>query len=474
MEQASIDTLRKIATRDTWTIEEHRELQQQLFHLTDAPRKFSEVLEELEDANPEPQGAVALKIGIARYMLCRFDQAIAALTAATAGKEREYFLAQCYRGMRNWDKAISQFQAAKKQGWDAIETDVRVIEAKAQVGDMDGAAQDLQTLEKAVGTSDDPHTQADLGYLKGLLAELNNLSDEALDAYEAARELCPEHSEVTFRLAYHLDLHGDEEDAMALYQECLQAPPVYVNALLNLAVLLEDAEEYPRAVACCRRILRCNPNHTRARLFLHDALASTDMFYDEDQARRIAKRNAVLDIPVTDFELSVRARNCLKKMNIHTLGDLVNTSEPELLGYKNFGETSLKEIKDMLSIKGLRLGQAADEVDEFGALMGASGGEMSPEEEGSRAIRVDQIELSVRAKRVLEEIGVATLGELADHTEVELMGRKNFGQTSLAELRELLVEHGLTFRGEGLVADDFDDDDEEVDLDFEVEADSEA
>ena len=47
------------------------------------------------------------------------------------------------------------------------------------------------------------------------------------------------------------------------------------------------------------------------------------MFYDEDQAKPTRQRNAVLDIPVTDFELSVRARNCLKKMNIRTLGDLV-------------------------------------------------------------------------------------------------------------------------------------------------------
>ena len=92
------------------------------------------------------------------------------------------------------------------------------------------------------------------------------------------------------------------------------------------------------------------------------------MYYDEDQARRIAKRNAVLDIPVTDFELSVRARNCLKKMNIRTLGDLVRITEAELLAYKNFGETSLKEIKDMLTAKGLRLGQALEEGSELADL----------------------------------------------------------------------------------------------------------
>ena len=38
--------------------------------------------------------------------------------------------------------------------------------------------------------------------------------------------------------------------------------------------------------------------------------------------KRIEKHVAMLDTPVTDFDLTVRARNCLRKMNIRTLGDL--------------------------------------------------------------------------------------------------------------------------------------------------------
>ena len=56
----------------------------------------------------------------------------------------------------------------------------------------------------------------------------------------------------------------------------------------------------------------------------------------------------------------MRARNCLKKMEIRTLGDLLKVSENELLSYKNFGETSLVEIKHMLTARGLRLGQGAE------------------------------------------------------------------------------------------------------------------
>src|SRR6185437_4893571 len=75
------------------------------------------------------------------------------------------------------------------------------------------------------------------------------------------------------------------------------------------------------------------------------------------------------EIPITDFELSVRSRNCLKKMNIRSLGDLLKTSEAELLSYKNFGETSLNEIKALLAQKGLRLGQAAEDKSGAAAAM---------------------------------------------------------------------------------------------------------
>ena len=86
------------------------------------------------------------------------------------------------------------------------------------------------------------------------------------------------------------------------------------------------------------------------------------MFYDEDLERKEDRLNQILRTPITDFELSVRARNCLNKMNIVTLGDLVRQTEQELLAYKNFGETSLNEIKEILSSKNLRLGMAHEEA----------------------------------------------------------------------------------------------------------------
>ena len=72
------------------------------------------------------------------------------------------------------------------------------------------------------------------------------------------------------------------------------------------------------------------------------------MYYSPRTRPAAARLRQVLEIPVTDFELSVRSRNCLKKMNIRTLGDLTRVSEQQLLSSKNFGETSLDEIKEMM------------------------------------------------------------------------------------------------------------------------------
>lgn len=59
---------------------------------------------------------------------------------------------------------------------------------------------------------------------------------------------------------------------------------------------------------------------------------------------------------IEDIEMSIRVYNCLKNANIKTIYDLIKKTEGELLKTKNFGLTSLDEIKDMLRGMGLSLG----------------------------------------------------------------------------------------------------------------------
>ena len=63
-----------------------------------------------------------------------------------------------------------------------------------------------------------------------------------------------------------------------------------------------------------------------------------------------------LSLTLADLKLSVRATNCLESENIHTVRDLVQRSEDQLLEVRNFGETTLNEVREKLSDLGLRLG----------------------------------------------------------------------------------------------------------------------
>ena len=72
--------------------------------------------------------------------------------------------------------------------------------------------------------------------------------------------------------------------------------------------------------------------------------------------RETSELNKLLQSPISDLELSVRARNCLDGANLQSLRDLVRLSENEVMNLKNLGKTSLTEIKNKLAERGLSLG----------------------------------------------------------------------------------------------------------------------
>src|SRR4051794_13311940 len=63
-----------------------------------------------------------------------------------------------------------------------------------------------------------------------------------------------------------------------------------------------------------------------------------------------------LNMSLAELELSVRATNCLESEGITTVRDLVIRTDEELLEVRNFGETTLKEVKQKLAERGLHLG----------------------------------------------------------------------------------------------------------------------
>ncbi len=267
----------------------------------------------------------------------------------------------------------------------------------------------------------------------------------AIETLRKAVQADAGHDDAAFQLAYHLDLAGEEEEAISLYERLCEKTPAPVNALMNLAVLYEDRGEYSRAERCLRQVLDTDANHPRARLYMKDVIASRDEGTVDDAESDHLKRRQEMEMQVTDFDLSVRTRTALKRMNIRTLGDLLRTTEAELMSYKNFGESSLDEIKKMLAGKSMALGQGVDDGHRSGRRT-ALDRFRGTSQEAMLNKPVTDLALSVRARRALQLLNIQSLGDLVSHTEAELMGVKNFGATSLTEVKERLSDIGMTLR----------------------------
>ena len=385
--------------------------------------------------------ATAVRLGVCYYLLGRYRIAMETLESADGGALAHFYLGRARFATENYVQAIESYRAATTAGYDADESALKMAEAQRCHGDPKAALATLDQLSGAVEQS------AEYLYQRGAtVSALHGNPAEVVALYERAVTADGTHAGAMFGLGAENDRRGNDEDALDLYQRAASRFPAHVGSLLNLGLLYEDRENYERAQQCYQRILDAFPNHPRARLFLKDAQASGDMYYDEEAQKQRDRLAQVLNIPVTDFELSVRSRNCLQKMGIRTLGDLTRCSEQELLTSKNFGETSLVEIRDMLTSKGLDLGQFAHEKVEPEPTFDFN--EMSPDEQALLERPIADLNLSVRARKCMVRLALNTIGELIRRSGDDLLECKNFGVTSLNEVREKLTKFNLKLRGD--------------------------
>lgn len=349
--------------------------------------------------------------------------------------------------------ARSLIELHKVEEAEAILTDRKTDPAQAATylsgmtrkGDPEALASALDELRPIL-------SPAETRYFEGRIKEMGFDAEGAIACYDEALALNGHHQEALLRLALNVDLRGEDEEARELYERALMIPPVNTACVMNLGILYEDMGNYRRAMQCFDLALQANPDNKRARLYRRDAAAALNMYYDEEQERREDKRNKILRTPINDFELSVRSRNCLSNMGVRTLGDLVNKTEAELLSFKNFGETSLLEIKEILRNKNLRLGMNKDELlskDLDSPTETVVDAEEMPDPNSPDPARrpVTELDLSVRCRRIVDLLKIKTIGDLAQKTEAELLACPNFGQTSLNEIRTKLDDLGLALRG---------------------------
>ena len=399
-----------------------------------------DAVSELE-VREEHTPASAVRLGVCYYLLGRFPRAVATLSAADGGAVAQFYLGKSHFTMGSFQQAIDCYNAARVAGYNADACALAIAESLRNSGRATDA---LTVLDQLFGPVEQT---AEYLYQRGAtVAALGTNPSEAIALYERAVETHERHAGALFGLWLENDRRGNDDAALDLYRQASDCFPTHVGILLNLGIMYEDLQKYERAQFCYQRILDVFPDHPQARLFFKDSAASRDMFYDEEAQKRHDRLSQILSIPVTDFELSVRSRNCLQKMGIRTLGDLTRTSEQELLASKNFGETSLMEIREMLVSKGLELGQFAHERSEPEPVYDTAS--MSPDEQALLERPISDLNLSVRARKCMVRLGMTTLGELVRKTGDDLLECKNFGVTSLNEVRDKLQQIGLKLRGE--------------------------
>jgi DNA-directed RNA polymerase subunit alpha len=395
----------------------------------------------LETASGPAAKKMHLKLGIVNFFLGHLGDSIENLKQAE-GALAAFYLGKAYLERQDLDEGFKAFDRAEKSGYTASQVQLQKAGIHRLRGETKEAKALLHKLEDQASHNAEYHYQIASLHLADGQRELG------LKHLERAVELDPGHTGALFQLGHANDLAGNDDEAIQFYERCLNHPPLHVGLLINLGILYEDSDKYEKAVECYRKVVNADPTHEQARLFLKDAQASVTMYYNPDAELASSRFSQVLEVPVTDFELSVRSRNCLKKMNIRTLGDLTRISEQQLLASKNFGETSLLEIKEILGGKGLRLGQALEDGGGGFDRRFPAAPAMSEQEQAVLNKSVSELNLSVRARKCMNRLGINTIGELINRSADELLESKNFGMTSLNEVREKLRQLNISLRGD--------------------------
>lgn len=323
----------------------------------------------------------------------------------------------------DYSEAKTCFLAAQKA---LPEAKAELVRALADAGDADAAEKALTGVAEGAVRE----------YLQGRIHEVRSATELAIKSYEAALEADGEYVEAAFKLGVLLDRIGDDDMAIEQFTICADVTPHYIPGVMNLGILYDERGESNAAIDCFRQVLAYNPRNRRALMLMRDAKATRTMYYDEKEEREREKMEKIMRTSVNDFELSVRSRNCLAKMNIFSLGDLLSITEQEMLSYKNFGETSLKEVKEMLAMRGLRLGMNRDGDERL----------VTKADQKVLAESIDKLELSPKIGQVLEQLGVTRIGDLVQYTDLDLFKVPGSGQSVVQELSTALGALGAGLR----------------------------
>ena len=406
--------------------------------LSEVRQELTEMQSEIEAGNGSQ--SLLLRSGLAAFVLGQHKTAVESLSRMTESATGSFYHALSLLALGRYDEAEEKFQEAARFGYDKVECVLRQAGAMR----MSGRVDESESFIRGVAT--EAASRAEYSYQMGCILSDQGDTYGAIEYFERAVDMDGHHSQALFRLAAENANRGNDDEAVRLYEQSLSKPPYHPGAMINLGLLYEDAENFRSAAYCFRRVLESDPTHPRAILYLKDIEATSEMYYDEESARDENRLAQLLSRPVTDFELSVRSRNCLESMNIFTLGDLTRVTEQELLSGKNFGETSLYEIRDLVHSHGLTIGQNLNESKSQDFFFQQQ--ELTSQEQSAINRPISELNLSVRSRKCMSRLGLTTFGELLQRTADELLSSRNFGVTSLNEIRSKLADQDLKLRND--------------------------
>jgi DNA-directed RNA polymerase subunit alpha len=118
-------------------------------------------------------------------------------------------------------------------------------------------------------------------------------------------------------------------------------------------------------------------------LTLFTELVRPSLHGDKSASAAVAIPQRLYEMPIEDLNLTVRAYNCLKRAGITKVGQILEMSEDDLLGVRNFGRKSLDELRERLAAHGLlEHSRLAEEPSaELGEAEGEEAGVASSEDE---------------------------------------------------------------------------------------------
>ena len=392
-----------------------------------------------------PAGEVDFRRGLVLDLNGDIDMAMEAFKASTSVPSK-LFLAKTYLKKQQQKTARKLVQEITAE-LSSVTDESLLIQIGLIAGEL-RSVEDVNTVVEKLGGTAGEGVQM----VKAFQDELGGDHQGAIDGFNQVATTEEDNAYTglaLFHLARLQDLWGDDELALETYRKIEEKGYAFEESLINTGVILEDKCEFAAAMNYYEKALKINPANSRAILFHEDAESSLNMHYDERKRRQDVKTSEILNIPISDFELSVRSRNCLSKMGIFTLRDLITKTEQELLSYKNFGETSLKEIRAMLAKKGLHLGMTRVEEQPLADRIKMNAQLYSQEKEYSLDeldTTIEDLDLSYRTKSALHKLGFESLRDITMRTGTDLESNSNFSAACMQEVNALLEEKGLTYR----------------------------